>query len=67
MCCTATAPDQEQIYFDLIKGKEHLLHESNYEVPRDQTKSGGVKFDIMGKDFDGNSNDLNVISEEQSS
>lgn len=53
LCCSTTAPDQDEIYYELIKGKEHLLHTWNQTDRRDQTKSGGLKLDIMGRSFDG--------------
>ena len=53
LCCSTAAPDQDEIYYELIKGKEHLLHTWSEANPRDQTKSGGLKFDIVGKSFDG--------------
>ena len=64
MCCSTAYPDQEEIYQDLIRGKAHLLHSHDdldrapSGVGRDQTKSGGLKFDIVGKSFDGTLQDI---------
>lgn len=39
MCCSTAYPDHEEIYYDLIKGKEHLLH--NHEDKRSESNIGG--------------------------
>lgn len=64
MCCSTAYPDHEEIYQELIKGKEHLLHYYDDQRapsaagPQDHTKSGGLRFDIVGKSFDGTLQDI---------
>ena len=64
MCCSNAYPDHEEIYQDLIRGKQHLLHcHEDLRTPSgigivDHTKSGGMKYDIIGKSFDGTFQDI---------
>jgi hypothetical protein len=70
MCCSTAYPDHQEIYLDLIRGKEHLLHShvernNSQHAPMDHTKSGGLKFDLIGRSFDGNMNDIEGASTPQ--
>tara|TARA_B110000285_G_C15047351_1_gene575049 strand:+ start:789 stop:1172 length:384 start_codon:yes stop_codon:yes gene_type:complete len=70
MCCSNAYPDHDEIYQDLIKGKEHLLHchddqTDNTGGRQDHTKSGGLKFDLVGRSFDGTLQDIESTPKKQ--